>query len=220
MNDESQCRKVFIDFLPNQPQTDQDRENFRGILRQGLEGRLEDSIARMWVLPQLAVKPDGEYLALLLESRELYVEGRFYSCVAMCGIVGERLVKDVLRSSVLIQKHGAATAPSEKALDQFERVKSTGSLVFSKKLRFSVMRPQKPLEISVHCVTPIHMRAEKTHSRTPSKQSSCCTLSSRALSRSSKILKSKMVFWCRRMPPQSKSNRARHKQPKNFMLRG
>jgi hypothetical protein len=132
MNDEPQYREVFIDFLPNQPQTDQGRENFRVILRQGLEGRLEDSVARMWVLPQLAVKPEGEYLALLLESRELYVDGRFYSCVAMCGIVGERLVKDVLRGSVLIQKDGAATAPSEKAFDQFQRVEVYGIVSFLK----------------------------------------------------------------------------------------
>jgi hypothetical protein len=132
MNDEPQYRKVFIDFLPNQPQTDQSRENFRGILRQSLEGRLEDSVARMWVLPRLAVKPEGEYLALLLESRELYVDGRFYSCVAMCGIVGERLVKDVLRGSVLIQKDGAATAPSEKAFDQFEHVEVSGIISFLK----------------------------------------------------------------------------------------
>jgi len=132
MNDESQYRGIFIDFLSNQPQNDQSRDNFRGILRQRLEGCLDDCVERMWVLPQLAVKPEGEYLALLLESRELYVDGRFYSCVAMCGIVGERLVKDVLRGSVLIQKDGSATAPSEKAFDQFERVEVSGIVRFLK----------------------------------------------------------------------------------------
>jgi hypothetical protein len=132
MNDEPQHRKVYIDLLPNQPQTDQGRENFRKLLRQGFEGRLEDCVERMWLLPQLAVNPEGDYLALLQESRELYVDGHFYSCVAMCGIVGERLVKDVLRGSVLIQKDGAATAPSEKAFDQLERVEVSGIVRFLK----------------------------------------------------------------------------------------
>jgi hypothetical protein len=132
MNDEPLYRKVFIDLLSNQPQTDQSRENFRKLLRQGFEGRLEDCVERMWVLPPLAVKPEGEYLALLRESRELYVDGRFYSCVAMCGIVGERLIKDVLRGSLLIQKEGTAASPSEKAFDQFERVEVSGIVRFLK----------------------------------------------------------------------------------------
>ena len=132
MNDESEYRQVFIDFLANQPETEESRENFRGILRQRLEGRLEDCITRMWALPQLAVKPEGDYLTLLLEATDLYVDGRFYACVAMCGIVGERLVKDLLRGSILIKKEGATTVPSEKTFDQFERVEVSAIVSFLK----------------------------------------------------------------------------------------
>lgn len=86
-------KKLYIDFLPNQPKADKTRDNFRNILKGKLEERLEASVDRIWDLPQLAVEPEGEYLALLLEARDLYVDGRFYLCGAMCGIVGERLIK-------------------------------------------------------------------------------------------------------------------------------
>jgi hypothetical protein len=44
------------------------------------------------------VKIEGEYLELLIEARKLYVEGYFYSCVAMCGIVAEDSLK-IMRES-------------------------------------------------------------------------------------------------------------------------
>jgi len=134
VNDESQYMEVFLDLLPNQPKDDQSRDNFRGILRQKLEERLADSIERIWDLPPIILtpKPKGDYLALLLESRELYVDGHFYPCVAMCGIVGERLVKDALRVVILIQSEGSVRAPSDKAFAQLERVEVYGIVNFLK----------------------------------------------------------------------------------------
>src|SRR5262245_47132693 len=104
MNEQSQAINVFLDLRPNWPKNDQTRENFRQTLRQQLEGKLDDAVERVWDLPPIIVRPDGEYLALLIEARDLYEAGHFYACVAMCGIVGERLIKDVFRTSVLIQK--------------------------------------------------------------------------------------------------------------------
>ncbi len=132
MEDEAEYMQVFLDLLPNQPKNERSRENFREMLREKLEGRLADSVERIWDLPAVVLKLQGAYLDLLLESRELYVAGYFYSCVAMCGIVGERLVKDVLRVSVLIQKAGTSESPSEKAFDQFERVEVNGIVNFLK----------------------------------------------------------------------------------------
>ena len=98
MSEQPKFMDVFLDLLPNQPKTDQTRESFRQILRQRFEGRLTDAVERVWELPPMILKPHGEYLALLLEAREIYLAGHFYSCVAMCGIVGERLVKDMFRA--------------------------------------------------------------------------------------------------------------------------
>lgn len=128
-----QHSEVFLDLLPNQPKNDQTRDSFRNLLRERFEQGLSDSVERIWDLPPIIVKPHGEYLALLLEARELYVAGFFYSCVAMCGIVGERLVKDVLRASVLVQKNGSTQVPSGRAFDQFERVEVSSIVRFLEK---------------------------------------------------------------------------------------
>ncbi len=126
MSEGSQHIDVFIDLLPNQPKNDQSRENFRQILRKRFEKSLPDAVERVWDLPPLILKAHGDYLDLLNETRELYILGHFYSCVAMCGIVGERLVKDLLRASVCVQKSGSLQIPPETAFDQFERVEVSG----------------------------------------------------------------------------------------------
>jgi hypothetical protein len=91
---------------------------------------VSDNVARYWQLPSLAVrKGNYEYLELLTEARELYRLGHFYSCVAMSGIVAERLVKDLLRQTIMISKdEGDPVKPTDKAFDQLERV-DMGSLV-------------------------------------------------------------------------------------------
>jgi hypothetical protein len=133
---------AFVDFLPNQPKTDETRGFFRKLLRERLEQRLSDSVERMWELPPMAVKvppqKEGEppqlgvYCELLVEARQLFVDGRFYACVAMCGIVGERLVKDLLRTAVLVEKAGETHRPSDAAFDQLEYVEVSGLTRFLK----------------------------------------------------------------------------------------
>lgn len=128
-----QTMDVYLDLLPNQPKNDQGRENFRQMLRQRFEERLPKAVERIWDLPPIILKePTGDYVALLLEARELFVAGYFYSCVAMCGIVGERLVKDVLRASVLVQKDGRAERPKDAAFNQLEHVEVSGIARFLK----------------------------------------------------------------------------------------
>jgi hypothetical protein len=121
---------VFLDLLPNAPKTDQSREKFRQILRERFEQRLPNSVDRIWLLPPLILKPEGEYLALLLEARDLFVDGRFYACVAMCGIVGERLIKDLMRASVLVQTSSGPQTPPTVAFDQLERIQISGVIRF------------------------------------------------------------------------------------------
>jgi len=43
--------------------------------------------------PLLDPKKAGPFLYLYIEARELYREGLFYSCVAMCRITAERMCK-------------------------------------------------------------------------------------------------------------------------------
>jgi len=133
MSDQSQHMNVFLDLLPYQPKNEQGRENFRQMLRQRFEERLPDAVERVWELPPIILKEPFEgYLKLLLEARELFVAGYFYSCVAMCGIVGERLVKDVLRASVLVDKNGQPMRPGDTAFDQLEHIEVSGIVRFLK----------------------------------------------------------------------------------------
>ncbi len=146
MSKEPKYMKVFLDLLPNQPKNKASRKSYANMLRQRFEEALEDSVDRSWELPPIIVQPSGEYLELLLESRELYVAGRFYSCVAMCGIVGERLIKDVLRASMLVQKDGKPQVPSVTTLDQFERVDVNSIVRFLKEVDLLSVEATKAAE--------------------------------------------------------------------------
>ena len=96
---------VYLDNPSKAPRNEESRQRFRQRLTQRFDKNLPEAIERHWELPSLNVT-SGPYLDLLIEARDLFVNGYFYSCVAMCGIVGERLVKDMLRNSVLIEKDG------------------------------------------------------------------------------------------------------------------
>ncbi|VVB63563.1 Uncharacterised protein [uncultured archaeon] len=125
MIDEPRHRGWFIALGPNKRRKDKDQicETFLQELREHFERNLTEAVERYWEVPPLYLKPSsGPYLELLVEARELYVDGHFYSCVAMCGIVGERLIKDMLRASVLIEKYGQNQRPSDAAFDQLEQV--------------------------------------------------------------------------------------------------
>ena len=134
MNDaEPLTREVFIDLRPNQPKNERSRETLRTILREQFEQRLEASVDRLWDLPPIMLqRPANEYVRLLCEARELFISGYFYACVAMCGIVGERLIKDTVRASVLVKHDGLAVRPAEVAFDQLERVDSSNLCRFLK----------------------------------------------------------------------------------------
>jgi hypothetical protein len=127
-----QVMQVYIDFLSNQPKTEQVKEQNSQMMRERFEQRLPAMSERIWELPPIVLhNPDGEYVQLLLESRELFIAGFFYSCVAMCGIVGERLIKDMFREAVLIFKEGQPPfRPKSEAFDQLERVEVNGIIRF------------------------------------------------------------------------------------------
>jgi hypothetical protein len=133
MADDPQRLSVFLDLLPNQPQNDESRRSFRGLLQTRFEKTLPDAVERIWRLPPIIIKgPFGDYMELLLETRALFLAGHFYSCVAMCGIVSERLVKDILRVAVLVEKEGEPHRPADKAFDQLERLEVGGMVRFLK----------------------------------------------------------------------------------------
>jgi hypothetical protein len=132
MND--QFIDVLLDLMPNAPKNEQTKKDFGNILRQTFEQHLPEAVERIWELPPIMLQgPSKGYAALLIEARNLFIAGYFYSCVAMCGIVGERLIKDTFRASILTYKAGTAIIPPEEAFEQFERVDVSGISRFLKK---------------------------------------------------------------------------------------
>jgi hypothetical protein len=125
---------VYVDFLPNQPKNEQTREQFRYLLENKFSLGLSDAVERIWELPAVILqRPNDEYISLLVEARDLFTTGYFYSCVAMCGIVGEKLVKDLVRGSVLVSLNGSVKRPGEEAFDQLEHVESSALVRFLNK---------------------------------------------------------------------------------------
>jgi hypothetical protein len=93
------------------------------MLRRKLEMQLAASVERIWDLPPLMViYTGGEYLKLLREARDLYVDGYFYSCVATCGIVSERIIKDILCASIKIEKDGIVETPENEVIEELEQI--------------------------------------------------------------------------------------------------
>jgi len=148
----------------------------------GLIFRLPDAIERFGDLPALILqRPNDEYINLLNEARELFTMGYFYSCVAMCGIVGERLIKDLVRGSLVISRDGLIERPSEEAFDQLERVdasafvrflrqtqllgeeakKAVEDLIFLRN-QYAHARGKQPQQDALSAITKLHILVEGT----------------------------------------------------------
>jgi hypothetical protein len=125
---------VYLDVTSNRPQNETALKEEQELLLHRFQQRLPDAAKRKFELPPIILRnPSDPYLSLLTEARELFVVGYFYACVAMCGIVCERLVKDALRASLLVFNDGQVKSPSEDAFKQFENVDMSRLLGFLEK---------------------------------------------------------------------------------------
>jgi hypothetical protein len=88
-----QTHAAYADFRPNtakhQLKQEQVAELPSGALGEPTHGKLE----RLSQLPPLLIE-DGPYCRLMREARDIFVDGHFYACVAMCGISFERFQRD------------------------------------------------------------------------------------------------------------------------------
>jgi len=134
LQDHADPSKFFADPGFEQPQTPEARAEAEAELLSQFKLKVSDIVGRSWQLPSLAVqKGNDEYLQLLTEARELYRSGHFYSCVAMSGIVAERLVKNLLRQTIMVSKDERdPVKPTDTAFDQLERVDMSSLVRFCK----------------------------------------------------------------------------------------
>lgn len=95
-----QIQAVYADFSPNSAKPQKRSILSRGSKKQNKElpsnvssYLAPDRIERLSQLPPLLME-DGPYCSLIREARDVYVDGHFYACVAMCGISLERFQRD------------------------------------------------------------------------------------------------------------------------------
>jgi hypothetical protein len=80
----------------------------------------------------------------------------------MCGIVGERLIKDVLRASVCVRRYDKIEQPSDDAFDHLEKVEVRGLMLFGWKaglLRDDAKRAA--VDLGEHRNTYAHARGKE-----------------------------------------------------------
>ena len=95
-----QTQAAYADFRPNtakielreEPSKDS-KEQSSGLLSSALGESPYNRLERLSQLPPLLME-DGPYCRLMREARDLFVDGYFYACVAMCGISLERFQRD------------------------------------------------------------------------------------------------------------------------------
>lgn len=113
--------QVHMDTVPNLLKMPGQEDSVKDMLRQRTEQKLDDMLSRYKQLPAIFVHL-GKHSELLYEARDLYIEGKYYSCVAMCGITAERIAKELLRISLLLRKKDKWTFPSDEQAALIDRI--------------------------------------------------------------------------------------------------
>ncbi len=105
-----QTQAAYVDFRPNAAKCHLREELSKGSQEQLAEGLLgekplaHDTYERLSQLPPLLIE-NGPYCGLIREARDVFVDGHFYACVAMCGISFERFQRDKAESYGATRKH-------------------------------------------------------------------------------------------------------------------
>jgi hypothetical protein len=93
VNVSGQTQPAYADFRPNAAKRDLKEELSKGHQEQGKNLLARESLERLSQLPPLLIEA-GDYCVLIREARDVFVNGHFYACVAMCGISLERFQRD------------------------------------------------------------------------------------------------------------------------------
>ncbi len=123
MTNKQKTIPMFIDLIPNVLKHavggPKEKKRIAKSLCERFELKIDDALTRYSSLPPLMVHT-GDYCDLLMEARDLYIYDYFYSCVAMCGITAERIVKDIFMRSLLVILDGKAVPPNKVAIEDLE----------------------------------------------------------------------------------------------------
>jgi len=108
-----QTKPAYADFSPNDAKlhligeaTKESQERRQDLPPGALDDKAleHDRYERLSQLQALLIET-GPYCNLIREARNVYVDGHFYACVAMCGISLERFQRDKAKPFGATQKH-------------------------------------------------------------------------------------------------------------------
>ena len=95
-----QTQPAYADFRPNSAKLELRDELSKDSQEQATElpssiqsEHTRERLERLSQLPPLLIE-DGAYCRLIREARDVFIDGHFYACVAMCGISFERFQRD------------------------------------------------------------------------------------------------------------------------------
>jgi len=134
-----QTQPAYADFRPNAAKRYLSEESSKDSQKRPTElpsGSMDEkSFAyykdeRLSQLPPLLIEV-GPYCKLLREARDVFVDGYFYACVAMCGISFERFQRDKAEPYGATRKH---KMPQVRKILQENRVLKVETLAMCKKM--------------------------------------------------------------------------------------
>lgn len=99
-----QTQVAYADFRPNAAKRDLKEKSRKSPRDQGERLLARAKLERLSQLPPLLIE-DGPYCRLIREARDVFVDGYFYACVAMCGISFERFQRDKAAPYGATRKH-------------------------------------------------------------------------------------------------------------------
>ena len=134
-----QAQPAYVDFRPNSAKLHLSEGSSKGTKKRPAElpiGALDKESfdnhkdERLSKLPPLLIE-SGPYCALLREARDVFVDGHFYACVAMCGISFERFQRDKAKPYGATRKHKIWQV---RSMLQKNSVLSPGTLILCKNM--------------------------------------------------------------------------------------
>ena len=134
-----QTQAAYADFGPNaaklhlsekSPKGSQERPAELPSDSLGEKSRAHDKYKRLSQLPPLLIEV-GPYCKLLREARDVFVDGHFYACVAMCGISLERFQRDKAKPYGATRNH---KMPRVRKLLQENKVLKVETISLCKKM--------------------------------------------------------------------------------------
>ena len=140
--------------------------DLKKILHDRLDKDFENIKDRYSNLPSIMVKT-GPHVDLLVETRELFAHGFFYSCITMCGVTAERIIKDIFISSTRIDVNGVIHGLSDDAIKEMESFDYYRIIKFIKNVGLISKETRKI------AIVLLELRNKYSHARGDSSESDC-----------------------------------------------